>query len=123
MELSYTRYVLPLFGRLLSFFRSTPRPKINDTYSFGRLSIPLNIIDLVHVLSTNIHVENSGAKAVTSGNMDYLSAAVVTWFPTGHRRFNGPESGGIALKGGEVGVIANVEDEVACDKSIEALEI
>ena len=88
-------------------------------YSLGRLSIPLNIIGLVYLLFTTITFNFPGLNPVTSENMNYTSAAVggimliavVTWFTTGHKQFRGPESGGVVIQEGEVGVVADVDDE------------
>ena len=112
-------YAIPLLARLLSLFTSEPVHRIGGMYSLGKLSVPLNLIGLVYLLFTTITFNFPGLNPVTSQNMNYTSAAVglimliavVTWFTTGRRQFRGPKSGGILLEGGEVDVVADVEEE------------
>lgn len=108
-----------MLARLLSLFTATPHTEINGIYNLGRLSIPLNIIGLIFLLFTTITFNFPGLSPVTSENMNYTSAAVgvimliavITWFTTGYRQFRGPESGGVVIEGGEIGVVADVEEE------------
>ena len=112
-------YAIPLLARLLSLFTSTPHTNIGGLYSLGKLSIPMNIIGLLYLLFTTITFNFPGLYPVISQNMNYTSAAigvimfiaVVTWITTGYKQFRGPESGGVVIEGGEVGVVADVEDE------------
>ena len=112
-------YAMPLLARLLSLFTATPHTRINGIYNLGRLSIPLNVIGLVYLTFTTITFNFPGLSPVTSENMNYTSAAVgiimlisvVTWVTTGRKQFRGPESGGVVIEGGEVGVVADIDDE------------
>ena len=110
---------MPLLARLLSLFTSTPHTKIDGSYNLGKLSIPLNVIGLVYLVFTSITFNFPTLSPVTSENMNYNIAAVggimliavITWFTTGHKQFRGPESGGVVIEGGEIRVVADVEDE------------
>ena len=112
-------YAMPLLARLLSLFTATPHTKINGIYNLGRFSIPVNVIGLVYLLFTVITFNFPGLAPVTSENMNYTSAAVgiimlialITWMTTGRKQFRGPESGGVVIEGGEVGVVADIDDE------------
>ena len=88
-------------------------------YSLGRLSIPLNVLGLVFLIFTSITFNFPTLSPVNSEDMNYTCAAVggimlialITWVTTGHKQFSGPESGGVVLRGGEVGITADVEPD------------
>lgn len=112
-------YAIPLLARILSLFTASPHTNIGGMYSLGKLSVPVNAIGLIYLLFTTITFNFPGLSPVTSEDMNYTSAAIglimlialITWFTTGNRQFRGPESGGVAIEGGEAAVVVNVEPE------------
>ena len=112
-------FALPLLARLLSLFTSSPHTEIGGLYSLGRFSVPLNAIGLVFLLFMTITFNFPGFAPVTSESMNYTSAAigvimlisVITWITTGYRQFKGPQSGGVVIDGGEIGIAAPVDED------------
>lgn len=80
---------MPLFVRIWSRIRG--RHNIDSAYSLGRFAMLLNVVGILYLVFAVITFNFPSVAPVTSGNMNYTSAAVgvsivtatVTWFTTG----------------------------------------
>ncbi|KAH8646235.1 putative GABA permease [Xylariales sp. PMI_506] len=106
----YLSYALPLFTRILAYFKGT-HVRLHGSYSLSPLlSVTLSSIGLAYLLFAAISFNFPEEGPVTSETMNYTSAAlgiialvsVVTWFTTGHKSFTGPN---LTLPAEEVDIV------------------
>ncbi len=95
----YLSYAMPLLARVLAVVTTGKSRVLTGPYSLGKSGVYVNVIGLVFLIFTSVTFNFPTLAPVTSGNMNYTSAAigiialisVVTWITTGRKNFTGPQ--------------------------------